>query len=231
VKEVMEPVSGNQTNEEINVKLKPEPHDSMGRLDEELIFNKIPENAILTPIGLHPPRGYINREDWIEVYERCDPNDRQRQVRAHFVPHVEYQLPEMFAVMPVSEHEEIVFTYKDLLKMKDAEINEFKADVTNRGQLLNEAASSYREVVADNHIAKMLLDLSADGELAKKYAALKTKLQRAEEALEKIAKKKPYSVSKAEAADMACEFNKVASQALAENSGTGFYINSVKTES
>jgi hypothetical protein len=56
----------------------------------------------------HPPRGYIHREDWVKAEQRCDIGDGMKQVLCHFYPHREYQLPEMFAVMSVEEHQAII---------------------------------------------------------------------------------------------------------------------------
>lgn len=67
-----------------------------------------------------PPRGWIERERWLDVWHKCDPGDPLYNVGVHFIPHKKEQLPRLFEVISVAEHTAI------LSKSEDEQNEDFK---------------------------------------------------------------------------------------------------------
>ncbi len=59
------------------------------------------------------PRGYVDRDRWLWINDRCDPGDAARDCPVHFIPHNKFQLPSMVEMISVSEHESLLQTERD----------------------------------------------------------------------------------------------------------------------
>lgn len=64
----------------------------------------------------HPPRGYVDRKEWLSLYERSDPGDVAKPIHVKFIPHRDF-LPELIHVCAVSELEEVI-QERDSLKIQ-----------------------------------------------------------------------------------------------------------------
>lgn len=67
-----------------------------------------------------PPRGYVDRDRWMWINDRCDPGDAARDCPVHFIPHNTHQLPSMVQMMSVEEH-------SALIEAKDEELARLRA--------------------------------------------------------------------------------------------------------
>lgn len=61
----------------------------------------------MTQPKAHPPRGYVDKDEWLSLYDRSDPGDIAKPVSVKFIPHRDF-LPKLIHVMPVEEHQALL---------------------------------------------------------------------------------------------------------------------------
>jgi hypothetical protein len=96
--------------------------------------------------GRFPPRGYVDRRQWLAAEEESDPGDVARPVGVKFIPH-SYALPGLIEVMSVEEHEHIMEAA--LGKLEDTYVKEMAESNAAWRRKLASAEAREIEHIAD----------------------------------------------------------------------------------